>query len=130
GLASWAPSVALPELAPGPDVVLEGVEVLHLFFEAPGDVARAALPPALHPTIPGAAYITFLRCPTTPWGPVTIAELRLAARMREKPRALLVAAVVDAEPAARDALAGGWGLGANAGRVRLNRWYDRIEGVA
>lgn len=130
GLASPASVQNLPDLVGGQEVLLEGAEILHLFFEVPGDAVRAAIPPALHPTIPGAAYITFLRFPTTPWGPVTLAELRLAARLREKPRALLVAAVIDADPSARSALAAGWGLVTIPGRVRLDRWYDRVDGSA
>lgn len=117
----------LPALGAPDDVVIEGVELLHVFFEAPSDPVQAAVPAALHPTIPGAMYATFLRAGTSPWGAFTVAEVRLSARAREKPRQVLVGAVCDNPDAAR-ALSSAWGFRFLEGEVRLRRFYDRVEG--
>lgn len=123
GLASLPDG--LPVLRPGQDLVLEGAEILHIFFEAPSDVVRTALPPALHPTIPGAMYVTAVRAVAPEWGPIAWAEVRLAARLREKPRAFLLGVAVEGgDPAA---LAAGWGMAASGADVKLHRWYDRVE---
>lgn len=118
----------LPDLGAAEDVVLEGVELLHVFFEAPSDPVQAALPPALHPTIPGAVYGTFLRAPQSPWGPFALAEVRLSARLREKPRQLLLGSVCD-NPRAAAALASAWGFRPLPGEVRLRRFYDCVQGA-
>jgi hypothetical protein len=129
GLADWAARGDLPRL--GGDrtdgALIEGVEVLHVFTEAPGDAVRAALPPTLHLTIPGCLYATFLRAHVSPWGSFELAEIRVGARLREKPRSLLVAAAID-NPDAAAALAAGWGYRCLPAQVSLRRFYERVAG--
>jgi hypothetical protein len=56
-----------------------------------------------------------------------MAEVRIAARLREKPRAYLIAAAVD-NPIAAVALTSGWGYRCLAADVGLRRFYDRVTG--
>jgi hypothetical protein len=108
-------------------VTLADVEVLHVFTEVPSDPLIAALPPMLHPSIPGTAYATFLRCATSPWGPFELAEVRLGARRGSEVRTLLLQAAVNNTDAAA-ALSGAWGYRCVAAEVSLRRYYDCVQG--
>src|SRR5688500_12814242 len=106
-----------------PSVELEGVEVVQAMFELRAAGREAVLPPALHPTNPPTAVLQGWRCPSSPWGPFQLAQVRVQCRSGLRPRGFVVGAVVDNADAA-DGLGRGWGFSAEVGEVRLRRSYD------
>lgn len=123
-LAEGAPSVSSLTTEP---LVLEDVETLQVLVEVPAAAVESALPPALHPTVPGLAGWVVQRLPATPWGEVRLAQMRLECRSGVRPRALLLAAYLDGSDAAASELASRWGYRIARAPVRLRRFYDRIE---
>jgi hypothetical protein len=108
-------------------VALEGAEVVQASFELAGVRGAELLPPGLAPTIPTLCTFLVVRAAASPLGPFTFAQARLSCRSGVRARALVVATAVDgpAELGAR------WGIGGDAGGIRLDRRYDRIDiGVA
>jgi hypothetical protein len=67
------------------------------------------------------------RCPDGPFGPFSLAQVRVSCRAGMFPRGFLLASYCDAEPAAR-ALRSRWGFDCRPGTVRLRRHYDRAIG--
>jgi hypothetical protein len=104
-------------------VVLAGAEVLQAMFEMPVSAREALVPPALHPTNPALCAILAWRCPESPWGPFSLAQVRAQARSGLRPRGFVTGAVCD-NPAAADALAADFGFPARVGEVLLRRAYD------
>ena len=102
---------------------LPGAEVLQALFELRVDGREAALPPALHPVNPPTAVIQVWRCPDTPWGPYSVAQVRVGARSGLRPRGHVQGCVGD-NAAAVDALRTRWGFPVQPGHVRLDRHFD------
>ena len=107
-------------------VVLPGVELLQVTYELGGRPPESLFPPALAPTLPVLAVLAVLRAPDGPLGPFALAELRLSCRSGVRPRQLLAGAFVDGEPA-RAALNDRFAFGARPARIRLERFYDRVD---
>ena len=107
-------------------LVLAGTEVLQAAYELRIGGRAAALPPALHPVNPPTAVVQVWRCPDTPWGPCSIAQVRVGARSGLRPRGHVQGCVVDVDAAA-DALRTRWGLPAQVGEVHLRRHFDDTE---
>jgi hypothetical protein len=108
--------------AAGP-VTLEGAEVLQASFEMPVSAREAVVPPGLHPTNPALCVILAWRCPSSPWGPFALAQVRAQTRSGVRPRGFVIGAVCDSVAAA-DALATDFGFPARPGEVLLRRAYD------
>jgi hypothetical protein len=108
--------------AAGP-VALPGADVLQAAFEMPVSARESVLPPGLHPTNPALLVIQAWRCPSSPWGPFSLAQVRAQARSGVRPRGFVVGAVCDSADAA-DALATDFGFPARLGEVLLRRAYD------
>lgn len=106
---------------------LKGVEVLQVMVEIDDAAMLTLLPPALGPTIPPTATFVVWRCPESPAGPFTLAQVRVGCRAGVRPRGLLLASYCDVEPAAA-LLRARWGFNCRPGLVRLRRFYDRIVG--
>jgi hypothetical protein len=104
-------------------VSLPGAEVLQAVFEMPVSAREAVVPPALHPTNPALCVILAWRCPESPWGPFSLAQVRAQTRSGLRPRGFVVGAVCD-NPRAADALATDFGFPARPGEVLLRRAYD------
>jgi hypothetical protein len=104
-------------------IALPGAEVLQAAFEMPVSAREALVPPALHPTNPALCMIVAWRCPASPWGPFSLAQVRAQTRSGLRPRGFVVGAVCDS-PAAADALATDFGFPARIGEVLLRRAYD------
>lgn len=83
----------------------------------------AMLPPALHPTLPPVVGWSAYEAAESEWGAFRLAQLRIECRSGLRPRALLVASVVDSETARRG-LAERWGFRAMTGAVEIERAYD------
>jgi len=122
-LARRAPKLAGFDAAP---LTLPGVELLQATWELAGLAPEAPFPAALHPTLPVLAVLAIRRCDAGPLGAFRIAELRLSCRSGARPRQLLVASFAEGE-AARAALNERFAFGAAPARVRLERFYDRVE---
>jgi hypothetical protein len=104
-------------------VVFPGAEVLQAMFEMPVAAREAVVPPALHPTNPALCVIVAWRCPESPWGAFSLAQVRAQTRSGLRPRGFVTGAVCD-NPAAADALATDFGFPARLGEVLLRRAYD------
>jgi len=131
-LAGTADLAALARRAPrlagfdGEPLVIPGAELLQATWELGGLAPEAAFPPALFPTLPVLAVLSVRRADAGPLGPFRMAELRLSCRSGVRPRQLLVASFAEGE-AARAALNERFAFGALPARVRLERFYDRVE---
>jgi len=119
-LAAGSPRIA--GFGAGP-VRLPGAEVLQVMFEMPVSAREAVVPPALHPTNPALCVILAWRCPESPWGPFSLAQVRAQTRSGLRPRGFVTGAVCDNQRAA-DALAADFGFPARGGEVLLRRAYD------
>jgi hypothetical protein len=104
-------------------VALPGAEVLQAMFEMPVSAREAVVPPGLHPTNPALCVIQAWRCPESPWGAFSLAQVRAETRSGLRPRGFVVGAVCDNDRAA-DALATDFGFPAQPGEVLLRRAYD------
>jgi hypothetical protein len=131
-LAGTADLAALSRRAPklagfeGEALTLSGVELFQATWELGGLAPEAPFPPALAPTLPVLAVLSIRRGDSGPLGPFSVAELRLSCRSGVRPRQLLVASFAEGD-AARAALNERFAFGAAAARVRLERFYDRVE---
>lgn len=101
---------------------LPGVELLQVLCEIDAKALQSLLPPALHPTLPPLASWAVLRARESPWGPFSLAQLRIECRSGTRPRVFPLSGVVD-NPRAGRGLASGWGYRLGAGEVELRRSY-------
>ena len=104
-------------------VSFEGAEVFQAIFEMSYASRETTLPPGLHPTTPPLMVILAWQVPDSPFGPFTMAQVRVSCRSGVRPRGFVTGCVVDTEAAARE-LSARWGLPCVVGRVRLHRFYD------
>lgn len=104
-------------------VELPDATVVLANFELPYAVREAILPPSLHPNTPPVVAVLAWRCPESPWGPFSLAQLRAGCRSGVRSRGYLLGAGIDNAEAAA-ALAGGWGLAARPAEVRVRTGYD------
>jgi hypothetical protein len=92
-------------------------------FELPYAVREALLPPSLHPNTPPILTVLAWSCPQSPWGPFSLAQLRVGCRSGVRTRGLLLGAAID-NAAAAEVLASGWGLVTQPAVVRVRPGYD------
>ena len=104
-------------------VELPDAFVVLAHFELPYAVREVLLPPSLHPNTPPILTVLAWRCPESPWGAFSLAQLRVGCRSGVRTRGLLLGAAID-NPDAAAALAAGWGLVTRPADVRLRRGYD------
>jgi hypothetical protein len=131
GVRDVTPLLADAPLMEGLDTApetLPGVEVLQVLFEISSAAMLDLLPRALSSTIPPTVTFVFWRCREGPFGPFSLAQVRVGCRAGVRPRGFPLRAYCDAEPAAT-ALAARWGFACRPGAVRLRRFYDRIVGT-
>lgn len=106
---------------------LPGAEILHLSFEAVEEPALGLIPPALHPSIPPYVMLYVTRCPQSPVGPFSLAQVRLVGRAGVRPRGYLLGAYTDSQQAAA-ALRSRWGFTVDLGTIALEPRHDRVIG--
>lgn len=121
-LARSAPTMA--SLDPDP-VTFEEVEVLQATFEMAYTSREVTLPPGLHPTTPPMMVVLAWAVPDSEWGPLTMAQVRVACRSGVRPRGFVAGCLVSSADAAV-ALASRWGFPAHAAPIELNRFYDSV----
>jgi hypothetical protein len=121
-LAAVAPE--MPSIEEGP-VRLPGCEILQATFEMAFASRESTLPSGLHPTTPPLMLVLAWACPDSPWGPFTMAQVRVSCRSGVRPRGFVAGCLVDAAAAAHE-LSTRWGLPARVGQVSLTRFYDSV----
>jgi len=126
-LGAFARRAARLDALDGEALTLPGVELLQVTYELAGAAPEALFPPGLTPTLPVLAVLALWRADAGPLGRFGLAQLRLSCRSGVRPRQLLVASFAEGEPA-RAALNARFGFGARPAKVRLERFYDRVEG--
>ena len=93
-------------------LVLEDVSIVQALCEAETNSITNLLPPALHPTLPGVICWLAYQCPSSPWGPFQMVQTRIECRSANRPRALLLSAMID---------------NAEAGNTLSSRWGYRVH---
>jgi hypothetical protein len=106
---------------------LPGADLLQVSCEVAEEASLALLPPALHPSIPPYATFSFERCPQSPVGPFSLAQVRLVARSGVRPRGYLLQAWTDSKAAAEE-LAARWGFTVELAEVDLDARHDVVSG--
>lgn len=104
-------------------LVLEDVTVLQVIAELRRGGREALLPPGLHPTEPAAISIQAWRVEQSPWGPFSLAHVRLSCRSGVRARGLTTATVITSQPAL-EGLAAQFGYPGRLGSVALRSFYD------
>lgn len=98
-------------------------------FQAMCEIAvagrQSSLPAGLHPTNPPSLVVQAWRCPESPWGPFSMAQLRVGCRSGLRPRGMVQGCVVDTADAAV-ALRERWGFPAQVGTVQLDVGYHEV----
>ena len=122
-LAAAAPTMTSMDPAP---VSFEDAEVLQATFEMAYSARQACLPAGLHPTTPPLMVVLAWRIPGGPWGPFTMAQVRVSCRSGVRPRGFVVGCLADT-PAAVEALSTQWGFPCRTGPARLLRGYDQVS---
>ena len=105
--------------------VLKNTELLSLAIEIQPQ-ARTLLPPGMHPAIPLYMALSIARCPETPVGPFTIAQVMIGGRTGIRPRGFALKSIVDSEAARRE-LAARWGFPVSPGEAKIWIQYDRVR---
>jgi hypothetical protein len=121
-LLAHAATLAAFDTAPEsfPDAV-----VFQAMFEISVAGRQRSLPAGLHPTNPPTIVIQAWRCPTSPWGAFSLAQVRVGCRHGLRPRGMVQACIVD-NPVAAEALRSRWGFPAREGSVRLDVAYHDV----
>jgi len=110
----------------GDPIRFDKVEIVHATFEARMAESLAALPPALHPSIPGHISLLIVRCADSLLGPFSLAQVRIGCRAGIKPRGFCLGAVTDSAVVA-DALSSRWGFRCRFGAIALSKRYHRVS---
>jgi hypothetical protein len=105
---------------------IDDVDILQVIYEVSAADLEALVPPALNPTLPPVVSVLVYVAKDSPYGPMSLAQVRLSARAGVRPRAFLVSACCD-NAAATEALATTWGFRIQPADVRVRRRHDRIE---
>lgn len=101
--------------------------VLQLTLEAPIELCRSVLPPALHPLNPGVLVIMAYEVAKTPERPsFRTVEVGVQCRAGARARRYVLGAAVDDPKVASD-LESGWGYLSKAADISFKRRYERIE---
>ena len=103
-------------------VAFSGADVLQVLCEMESGPMCEMLPPSLHPSLPPIVNWGVYRLPSTPWGPVHLAQTRIQCRSGLRPRGLLVSAVCDVEEAATE-LANRFGYRVQHGDIDFETGY-------
>ncbi|MCB1747616.1 MAG: hypothetical protein KDK06_10600, partial [Gammaproteobacteria bacterium] len=109
-------------------VVIENAEILYVLYEVPMQAALAALPVALHPSIPAIYGMTFVRARDAALGPFELAWCGIACRTGIKPRHFIQAAY-SASATAREFFAARYGFACQEAAVSLRETFDRVRGT-
>jgi len=105
--------------------VLKNAELLAISIEIQ-PVARALLPPGMHPSVPMYAVFSVGRFPESPVGPFTMAQVLISGRVGIRPRGFALKTLVNNEAARRE-LAARWGYPVAPGEARITSRHDRVQ---
>ena len=105
--------------------VLKNAELLAVSIEIQ-PVARALLPPGMHPSVPMYAVFSVGRFPDSPVGPFTMAQVLISGRVGIRPRGFALKTLVNNETARRE-LAARWGYPVASGEAKIHSRHDRVQ---
>lgn len=105
---------------------LPGAHLVQLSYEVEHRGAQRLTPPSVHPSVPPYATLSALRCPESPLGAFTLAQVRLVVRAGIRPRALLLGAYCSSAPVAA-ALGAGWGWAVQTADVTFSARHDSVR---
>jgi len=105
--------------------VLKNAELLAISIEIQ-PVARALLPPGMHPSVPMYAVFSVGRFPESPVGPFTMAQVLISGRVGIRPRGFALKTLVNNEAARRE-LALRWGYPVAPGETKIISRHDRVQ---
>lgn len=111
---------------PPDEVTLGGVECFQLIAEMRNGAREAVLPPGLHPTVPSTICLQGWNVGSSPWGPFSMAIVRISCRSGARARGFVVGTVADTDAAVRG-LRAGFGFPAVRGDVSFRRSYDGVD---
>jgi hypothetical protein len=125
-----------PEVATAPVVdllgidslQLEGGQILQVLSELTFSGFETRLPPALHPSHPPYAVLVWYRLPASPFGPFTMAQVRVSSMAGISRFSYPVGGWIDNPDAAAE-LARRWGYRLEPAEVALHRRHDRVWGT-
>jgi hypothetical protein len=109
-----------------PAETFRGATVFQAMFEIATGGRQTSLPAALHPTNPPTVVVQAWACPESPWGPFSVAQVRVGCRHGLRPRGMVQACVVD-NAAAAEGLRTRWGFPARVGTVQLDVAYHDVS---
>ena len=107
-------------------VELGGVECFQLVAEMRNTARELVLPAGLHPTIPASVSIQAWNVAESPWGPFSMALVRVSCRSGVRARGFSTRAVVTTQASA-DGLGGVYGFPTEVGEVSFRRSYDGVD---
>jgi hypothetical protein len=107
----------------GEPLVVPSADVLIATFEIDDARLLDLLPKAVHPTIPPMATFVVWQCHDGPFGPFSLAQVRVSCRAGFRSRGYLLGCFCDSEKASA-ALAAQWGFNAQPGSITLDRYFD------
>ena len=110
----------------GEALEIEQATVLNLLFEIDCADSEGLVPPAVQPTIPPVLSMFVFTCEASAVGPFRLAQAQIGCRAGVRPRGFGLTTVVDSPEAAR-ALTDGWGFACKSGRIRVRKYYDRVD---
>jgi hypothetical protein len=105
--------------------VLKNAELLAVSIEIQ-PVARALLPPGMHPSVPMYAVFSVGRFPDSPVGPFTMAQVLISGRVGIRPRGFALKTLINNETARRE-LAARWGYPVASGEAKIHSRHDRVQ---
>jgi hypothetical protein len=123
--ADGVPTVDLSDHTP---LELVDGEILQCIYEYPFEGFENRVPPALHPTHPPLAVISFYRISSSPVGPCHIAQIRVSGLAGISRFTYPVHGWID-NPAAGELFGRRWGYQLEPAVIFLHRHHDRIWGT-
>jgi Acetoacetate decarboxylase (ADC) len=126
-LSGWnksAPTINGYKTAP---LTLKGAQILSINIEIDDDPADALIPRTMHPSIPEYGIFNVTNYPESPFGPFSIAEVRVSGRTGVRPRGFVLRSYCNNEDACRE-LAARWGYPTAPADVKLDIRHDRVVG--
>ncbi len=102
------------------------VTCFQLTAEMPNSAREAALPPALHPTIPAALSVPAYEVGESPWGAFKFVTVRVSCRSGVRARGFTTATVVNHAPASTG-LSSSLGFPCQVGEIYFRHGYDGVS---
>lgn len=123
----WGDAPTLCEFN-GATLQVDEADVHYCLLEIPVARAIAALPPAVHPCIPGVIAVLHYHCPVSDIGAFELLTLAVLCRSAAKHRMMTLSAFTN-NSQAQSFFRDGWGYPVALADVKLAIQYDRVRSV-